>query len=213
MIGAFVPVSDRRSTTGFIVQENGCWDWVGPTLNGYGIMGSLVPRQNRNIRAHRHYYECEYGPIPKGLQIDHLCRNRKCVRPDHLEAVTSRENTLRGVSLAAVRARKTHCQRGHPFTDENTRCERGHSRRCITCERARDVLRGKRHRKRTHLRSTYEIIGLNDQGLSVVKERFESACCGGPEKKDWPMAEEPDVTCGRCKLMIARFSQEEGETT
>ena len=141
MMGAFVPVSDTRPTTGFVVQENGCWEWVGYTIHGYGLMGKY-PHSKKNTRAHRYYYELEYGPIPEGLDLDHLCRNRKCVRPDHLEPVTRRENVLRGVGPTAVHARKTHCPQGHAYTADNTHRYMG-KRYCMTCSRYRSKNRSK----------------------------------------------------------------------
>jgi hypothetical protein len=105
------PLIDRlseRTRTG-----PGCWEWVGHlTPQGYGSLGRRL--------AHRLVYEVAVGPIPAGLQLDHLCRNRRCVNPDHLEPVTSRENTLRGSGLPAQRVLVTHCPRGHAYTDENT---------------------------------------------------------------------------------------------
>lgn len=128
MMGAFIPVEEGRSV-GFVVQENGCWDWIGSlTPSGYGSLGW----RGRRFRAPRFYYEREYGPIPQGLEIDHLCRNRKCVRPDHLEAVTHRENILRGDSPPGLHARKMHCPRGHLYEDGKRRC-----RECVVEETAR----------------------------------------------------------------------------
>lgn len=86
-------------------------------------------------------HELHKGPIPEGLVIDHLCRNRGCVNPDHLEAVTQRENILRGEGLAAANARKTHCPKGHPYSGENLYVVPSSGRRqCRICADARRAL-------------------------------------------------------------------------
>jgi hypothetical protein len=81
--------------------------------------------------AHRWAYEAFVGPIPEGLEIDHLCRNRACVNPAHLDPVTHQENMSRGKA-----ARMTHCHKGHPFDEANTRMEAYGSRRCKECNNA-----------------------------------------------------------------------------
>jgi hypothetical protein len=93
-----------------------CWNWTAALDHGgYGHFRA----DGKTVRAHRFSYELHVGPIPVGLQIDHLCRNTRCVNPDHLEAVTGRVNTRRGFGPTARNARKTHCDRGHPLTSEN----------------------------------------------------------------------------------------------
>lgn len=99
-------------------KDSGCWEWTGKICYyGYGIFYQSPP--DKRLRAHRYSYELHKGPINKGLHIDHLCRNRKCVNPNHLEAVTRKENILRGNAPSALNARKTHCLRGHPYLGKN----------------------------------------------------------------------------------------------
>ncbi len=121
--------------------EEDCWLWTAHRARGYGrfwLDGRLVP-------AHRWAYEQEVGPIPKGLQLDHLCRNRACVNLGHLEPVTNRENVLRGNGLTAQQARRTHCPQGHSYDVANTYTDPTGGRRCRECERLRD--RRRDHRK------------------------------------------------------------------
>ncbi len=111
-----------------------CWRWVGSiNRGGYGSCGN--PGTRKTMLAHRRSWEMANGPIPAGLQLDHICKVRCCVRPDHLDLVTSWENTLRGNNQAAINAQKTHCFRGHEFNAENARTDRHGHRICRICAR------------------------------------------------------------------------------
>ena len=112
-----------------------CWEWTAAKTQGYGTFCLNQTPQGRTGRAHRIAYELLVGPIPPDKQIDHLCRNRACVNPAHLELVTSRTNTLRGEGRTAHNARKTHCPRGHAYTPENTLVSKGGERFCRECRR------------------------------------------------------------------------------
>ena len=122
-----------------------CWIWKGSIIPGYyGGYGHLKIKQ-KGVGAHRAAYELFKGKIPNGLTIDHLCRNRKRVNPDHLEVVTMKENILRGSSPSAILARQTHCKKGHPFTTKNTYFIKqskthGPMRQCKTCKGIKSCL-------------------------------------------------------------------------
>lgn len=98
-----------------------------PRKNGYVYLYGLG-------YAHRVAYARVHGPIPPGLQVDHLCRTRACINPDHLEAVTGRVNTLRGCTITARNAKKSICAQGHPLQASNVRHWKG-ERICRTCQR------------------------------------------------------------------------------
>jgi len=124
------PIEQRFWTK--VQKTETCWLWTAATTGGYGVIGA-GGAGNGYVLAHRYSYETLVGPIPDGLQIDHLCRVRHCVRPDHLEAVERRTNLLRGVSPPAVQSRQTHCKNGHPFESGNTYVDPRGKRRCRTC--------------------------------------------------------------------------------
>ncbi len=121
------------------IDKKDCWNWEGNTSQyGYGVWN----KDGKNHRTHRISYNLYVGEIENGKVIDHLCRNRKCANPNHLEAVTIGENVLRGETLAAKNKNKTHCNYGHEFTKENTRVTR-QGRACSECKRIRDRKRWK----------------------------------------------------------------------
>lgn len=126
-----------------VIERDGCWGWTGSFFQtGYAIFNvKMADGVWRPTTAHRVSYEIAVGPIADGLHIDHLCRNRQCVNPAHLEPVTPRINNLRGESRSAQQARWTHCPKGHPFNDENTYTRKTGKRECRACARERDLRR------------------------------------------------------------------------
>ena len=124
-----------------------CWRWTADIdRDGY----TVFTVDNKFVHAHRWAYEHFVGPIPVRMTVDHVkkngCTHRDCVNYlEHLEIVTSRENTLRGVGPSSVNSRKTHCKRGHEFTEENTHVATSGKRTCIKCRRRR-----KQERRKTH---------------------------------------------------------------
>jgi hypothetical protein len=138
------PALDRFADK-IALTESGCIVWLAAKdQDGYGRFQSGATRaEPKTERAHRWSYEYHVGPIPAGLQIDHLCRTPACVNVDHLEPVTSRENTMRGRTLAASNLRKTHCPSGHPYSGDNLYTYKG-ERQCRECNRIRCAARYRR---------------------------------------------------------------------
>ena len=116
---------ERRSTLqeqiffslkNYRIDAGGCWIWCGPLYRGrYGTFMA----KKRHFLAHRASYQAANGPIADGLVIDHLCRNPLCINPAHLEAVSNKENILRGTGFGGINARKTHCPLGHAYSGLN----------------------------------------------------------------------------------------------
>lgn len=130
--------------------ETYCLTWTAYCLpNGY----ARYCHDKQAAYAHRVVYEAIIGPIPTGLFIDHLCRNRACVNPWHLEPVTNRVNILRGQTVMAANATKTHCAHGHEFTTENT-IRSGPDGRLRHCRSCRENTYAERNRQRRLLRVT-----------------------------------------------------------
>lgn len=141
----------------FEESDVGCWEWRGHIgTYGYG----LVTYHGVRYMAHRAVFACLVGAPDQDLDLDHLCRNRKCVRPSHLEPVTRRENLLRGETIPAGHALKTHCDSGHEFTKENTYL-RPEGRYCRTC------------RTNAGIRRTGDPIRVNHQN-QVRRERYKN---------------------------------------
>lgn len=127
-------LKDRFDEKWIAEPNTGCWLWTASiTSSGYG----LIKHSGKLLTAHRLAYEWYITTIPDGKELDHLCRTPACVNPWHLEPVTHRENVLRGISPAALCAKKTHCPAGHKYEGENLYvCKKG-SRKCKACGRER----------------------------------------------------------------------------
>lgn len=113
-------------------REDGCWVWTGTQSRGYG----QIIVDGRVYRVHRYSWFIHKGTWPSpSLTLDHLCRNKACVNPDHLEEVTARENVRRAQEATGTKAYATHCANGHEFTSENTWVTKRGFRRCKECRR------------------------------------------------------------------------------
>jgi hypothetical protein len=118
-----------------VVESNGCWKWTGmKSEKGYGRISLKIDGKVYIFKAHRVSYEIHKGPIPHDRMPDHLCRQPDCINADHMEIVDDVTNKLRGESLWAREARRTHCPSGHPYDEDNT-YRWGGMRYCLTCRK------------------------------------------------------------------------------
>lgn len=124
----------RFKTKVFVNLDTHCWVWTAcKTGGGYGLFGY----QGKNVLAHRFSYQLILGEIPPGMQLDHLCRNRGCVNPSHMEPVSCRENLARGRTLMAANLLVQKCPNDHPYDELNTYVTKKGARQCRACARAR----------------------------------------------------------------------------
>lgn len=120
---------------GDVSNPDACWPWTGYCTNGYGQMSIVFDGILIHARAHRLAYFLFSGKLKNGNVPDHLCRNRKCANPNHLEQVSNGENVLRGIGVSAENKVKTHCKSGHPFVGPNLKILSNGDRHCIECHR------------------------------------------------------------------------------
>lgn len=136
--------SSRKQGPEYLEEDRGyetpCWVWTRALSKGYGQKWV----DGRTVKAHTWSYERAYGPVPDGLVLDHLCRQRDCVNPDHLEPVTQGENMRRAMTPTMIAFRTGICVRGHPYTPESAYYRADGSKQCRVCER---IARARRHGK------------------------------------------------------------------
>lgn len=137
-----------------IDETTGCWIWLlSKTRDGYG---QSWDSELRIVRcAHIINYEKEHGPVPNGLELNHTCKNRCCVNPAHLEAVTHKYNVLVGDGFSAKNSKQTHCKRGHEFTKENTHIRNDGARQCKICNYETQVKNRSLNKLATLLKGDY----------------------------------------------------------
>lgn len=137
-----VPIEDRFWNKVIKFGNNGCWLWIAGKNNyGYGCISQSINGHKTHYYAHRLAYTWLVGPIDSALELDHLCRNRACVNPAHLEQVSAKTNILRGAGLAAINAKKTHCPHGHDISDRCNIYVYEGKRHCKACRRIESLAR------------------------------------------------------------------------
>jgi len=131
-----------------VFSDSGCWEWQGAKYPTFYIAGKY-------IQAYRFAYNLRHRyQVPQPFEMDHLCRNPRCINPDHLEPVTHRENVARGISPNALNIRKTHCSRNHPLSGDNLHIRPKGNRRCLACERLYSAKAKRKKRAAKNARST-----------------------------------------------------------
>ena len=130
-----------------IIRTDGCWEWIGClSQKGYG---RFWVGGGKTLDAHKIAYEKAFGPVPMDMVIDHLCRNRSCVNPEHMEVVTNSENVLRGTGHTANNKRKTHCPNGHLYEGTNLYVTPEGYRGCRACRNDHSKTWKRTHATRT----------------------------------------------------------------
>lgn len=139
------PIIERILGNVVMITETGCWIWMGWLRNGYGrLQVKSKGHPTKQLNAHVVSYEHFKGPVPAGLELDHLCRVRCCANPHHLEAVTHIVNVRRGRAGAHLRSR-THCPKGHAYDAGNTSIKPTGARRCKACQKSLDERKRRAH--------------------------------------------------------------------
>lgn len=172
------------------IPYHSCWEWSGSIDPAYGY--GRLSFGGRQWRAHRWVYEKLRGPIPAGLTLDHLCRNRTCVNPDHLEPVTNKVNVLRGVGITARRARQTDCVHGHPFDSANTHLGQHGERICRICRREGHLRRRMAAQRRKALANGADAPRSRCHGSVIYYSGPFAYCqtCRSQLKQGWPIADQ-----------------------
>src|SRR5947209_8701603 len=145
-----------------VLKTKYCWLWQGQ-INPFGY--GQMRWHSVKVYAHRLAYVLYCGHVPVHMDIDHLCRNRSCVNPEHLEVVTRRTNLLRGIGKVPERANQTHCKRGHPLSGNNLVISHGRWRECRTC---RDIGSKNSARKRYALKRSKGVCYKCGEASSIT---------------------------------------------